>query len=192
MTHQERVWIRTSLDQQLTEWQKAAAQPIPSGGWLRAVREAMRMPLRLVADRLGISCQALHALEEREQLGTITLNRMMDIAGAMELTFCYAVVPLNASLEGRMKERAEETVEKTWKHKEFENRQLLGLEDEQGNKFEGHYELDTAPWDATHRGLNSYFEALREEMVRGVNKREFLEQRLVAQTPPDFWDDRPP
>jgi hypothetical protein len=66
------------------------------------------------------------------------------------------------------------------------------LEDEQGNRYEGDYEVDTAPWDTTHRGLNSYFELLREQMVRGQNKRKFLEQQLVDQTPPDFWDDRPP
>jgi len=174
------------------DWQKIIRQPIPPGGWLRATRQALRMPLRVVAGRLGISVQALQHLEQREQLGSITLNRLIEVAGAMELRLCYGVVAERSSLEGRVQEQAERKLVE-WEQREEQSRKsVFGFGAGDYPSKEAEYELNSAPLELNKTERFTYYDILKDEYHRGMNKRELFMKNLMQKTPADFWDDGPP
>ena len=63
------------------------------------MRLAIRMSQRQMADRMNISAAAVQQMEEREQAGTISLKVMRSVADAMDMTFVYAFIPKEGSLE---------------------------------------------------------------------------------------------
>ncbi|MBI1192480.1 MAG: hypothetical protein GC205_04825 [Bacteroidetes bacterium] len=191
MNHEDSNWLRADLDAKMEDWQKIARQPIPPGGWLRASRQALRMPLRIVADRLGISVQALQHLEQREQLGSITLNRLIEVASAMELRLCYGLVAERSSLEERVQERAELKLLE-WERKLEEKREsILGLNREDYPSDEAYFEVNSVPLDMHNTQRFTYYDILMDEYQRGLNEREKFVKNLMEKTPPDFWDDKP-
>lgn len=65
----------------------------PSGGWLRAVRQALGLAQATVAKKTGITQQAYAQFERGESAETITLANLQRAAAAMECTLVYFVVP---------------------------------------------------------------------------------------------------
>lgn len=65
----------------------------PSGGWLRAAREAIGASSTSVATKLGITRQAYGRIEAREPLGTVTLDKLGQAAAAMDCELVYFLLP---------------------------------------------------------------------------------------------------
>jgi predicted DNA-binding mobile mystery protein A len=70
----------------------------PSAGWLRAIRQALGLTLKAVADRLDQTPQSVKQAEESEAAGTISLKRLETAADAMGCRLVYAIVPRKGSL----------------------------------------------------------------------------------------------
>lgn len=51
------------------------------------------MPLRVVAERLGVSVSAVHALEKAEAADGITLGKLRELGDALECDLVYALIP---------------------------------------------------------------------------------------------------
>ncbi len=102
----------------------------PAEGWVYNIRNALNMSLRQLGKKLGVSPQAVKALEEREKSGTITLNSLKQIATAMDMQLIYAMVPNDGSLEELVDKKAMEMA------KEIVNRtsQSMKLEDQENEK----------------------------------------------------------
>ncbi len=85
-----------------------AARPVnrPAKGWISAVRHAIGMSSLQLAERLGISRSAVHALETREQEHTTTLEALQRAAEAMECDLVYALVPRAGSFTRTVEARA--------------------------------------------------------------------------------------
>jgi len=82
------------LDQRLSALQGIRREATcPSGGWIRAVRQALGLAQATVAKKSAISQQAFAQLERGEAAGTITLGNLQRAAEAMECTLVYFVVP---------------------------------------------------------------------------------------------------
>ena len=77
----------------------------PSRGWLRAIREALGMTTRQLAERMGVGASRIPAIEKAEISGATTLKTMRQAATAMNCTFVYAFVPIKP-LEDIVRERA--------------------------------------------------------------------------------------
>ena len=77
----------------------------PSSGWLRAIREALGMTTRQLAERMHVGASRIPAIEKAEISGAKTLKTMRQGATAMNCIFVYAFVPIKP-LEDIVRERA--------------------------------------------------------------------------------------
>jgi len=68
----------------------------PNGGWLKSIRVAQGLSLRVVAERLKVSPQAVHQFEGSEVAGTISLRQLENVARAMGHRVIYALQPRDA------------------------------------------------------------------------------------------------
>lgn len=87
--------LRDTLDNKLAPYKTLPTSP---QRWIRAIRQALGMNGRQLADRLGVSASRVSALEQDEYKGNVTLNSMQKAAEAMGCKFVYAIVP-ETSLE---------------------------------------------------------------------------------------------
>lgn len=88
---------RRRLDQRLRAI-KAIDHAVPRHGWIRGVRDALGMPARVMAARLGVTEGAIFAMERSEAAGTIQLDTLRRAADALDCDVVYALVP-RGSLE---------------------------------------------------------------------------------------------
>jgi predicted DNA-binding mobile mystery protein A len=86
------------LNEQLRPDQALQSVPCPTGGWLRAVRQALGLSLKSVAAELKISPQAIHQFEKSEAAGAISLRQLEAVAGAMGCRVIYALIPRHGTL----------------------------------------------------------------------------------------------
>lgn len=86
-------------------FKKAAGQPRPPRGWVRAVRDALGITSRQLAARMGLAQSTIIALEKGEAAGTVTLNTMREAAEALNCQLVYALAP-RTSLTDMVQQRA--------------------------------------------------------------------------------------
>lgn len=92
MTTRTRSLARRRLDQRLTTI-KAIDHAAPVHGWIRAIRDALGMPARVMAERLGVTEGAVFSMERSEAAGTIQLDTLRRAADALGCDVVYALVP---------------------------------------------------------------------------------------------------
>jgi predicted DNA-binding mobile mystery protein A len=78
----------------------------PTGGWIRALRTSLNMSLRQYAKRMGLAAPNIKAIEQREELGTVSLNTLRSAAHALNLKFVYGFVPMEGSLNTMIDKQA--------------------------------------------------------------------------------------
>jgi predicted DNA-binding mobile mystery protein A len=101
-----RVLRRRQLDRLVRPLAKVAPQ-LPSGGWIKTVREALGMSARQIGQRLGLTQQSVAELERAEQTGSISLKNLRRVAEAMQCQLVYAFLP-NESFESIVRHQAEQ------------------------------------------------------------------------------------
>jgi predicted DNA-binding mobile mystery protein A len=84
---------RQQLDRTLAGYVHAKQTSFPVKGWIRAVREALGMSGKQLADRLNVSQPRIPRLERDEVSGVVSLKTMRQAAEAMDCVFVYAIVP---------------------------------------------------------------------------------------------------
>jgi len=104
MQARHKLIIRQQLDKNLASL-KAANTQIPVKGWIRAIREALGMSGKQLAQRLRVSQPRIPRLEQDEITGSVTLKTMQQAAEALDCTFIYALVP-RTSLEDAVRDQA--------------------------------------------------------------------------------------
>ena len=65
----------------------------PQRGWIAAMRGALGMSAEHVAQRKGVSRNAVYQAERSEKDGAVSLKQMDQLATAMGGTFVYAIIP---------------------------------------------------------------------------------------------------
>ena len=93
------------LDKTLAPWQSLSLSR-PTGGWLRAVRNALGMTTRQLAKSVGVTQAAVGDAERTEARGDITLATLRRYAAALGCELNYALVP-KGSLQEMIEERAD-------------------------------------------------------------------------------------
>ncbi len=99
---------RQLLDKKLRAWEYLREDKRPPSGWLKAVRTALGMNSRQLAERLGVSQPSVSLLEQREPTGKVTLELLNKAAKAMGCKVVYAIVPEAWDLETLVDKRARE------------------------------------------------------------------------------------
>jgi predicted DNA-binding mobile mystery protein A len=84
---------RQQLDKTLSGFIHAKQTSLPVKGWIRAIREALGMSGKQLADRLNVSQPRIPKLEQDEVSGAVSLKTMRQAAAAMDCVFVYAIVP---------------------------------------------------------------------------------------------------
>ncbi len=93
------------VEARVRPWRDRLTERPPPGGWTKAIRQALGMSSRQLANRLGITRQAVIDLERREKDGRATIGALTKAARAMGCELVYAVVP-KSNLEEMIRNRA--------------------------------------------------------------------------------------
>jgi predicted DNA-binding mobile mystery protein A len=83
----------------------------PPHGWLRAIRDALGITTRQLAQRMGKVQSAIVDLEKSEARETVSIAKLREAAAAMGCTLVYALVP-NRPIDELLRARAEEMAER--------------------------------------------------------------------------------
>ena len=96
---------RRQLDATMARFSEIKTLSHPPKGWIRAVREALGMSGKQLANRLQVSQPRVFKLEQGEPSGAPTLKTMQQVAEALDCVFVYALVP-RSSLEETVRAQA--------------------------------------------------------------------------------------
>jgi transcriptional regulator with XRE-family HTH domain len=122
MRNEERLLARRKLDRELRFYRLAAKEKNPTQDVLRAVRQALGIPMGEIARALKTNPSVIFRLERSQTRETISVRSMGRVAEAMGCKVVYALVP-------RGGETLEELAERRWWKKELGTRdQGLGTE----------------------------------------------------------------
>lgn len=97
---------REQLDRQLSLVRRAGLQR-PRRGWVRAIREAIGMNGRQLAERMGITRSHVSQVESSEVRGAASLKTLERAASAMGCQLVYAIVPKGGTFEELVQGRAQ-------------------------------------------------------------------------------------
>jgi predicted DNA-binding mobile mystery protein A len=79
----------------------------PERGWIFNIRTALKMSLRQLGKRLGISAQSVKEIEQREAEGSLTLKSLREVSNALDMKLVYAIIPKEETLEMMIEKRAD-------------------------------------------------------------------------------------
>ncbi|ACD96277.1 mobile mystery protein A [Trichlorobacter lovleyi] len=132
MQARHKLIIRQQLDKTLAGL-KATNTKVPVKGWIRAIREALGMSGRQLAQRLKVSQPRIPRLEQDELTGSVTIKTMQQVAEALDCAFVYALVPrtsLENTLRGQARLVAQDRIERV-AHSMLLEAQSLSAEEQQ-------------------------------------------------------------
>lgn len=79
---------------------------VPTEGWVYSVRSALKMTLRQLGAKMGITAQSVKEIETREKMGSVTLNTLKEVGNALEMRLVYGFIPRHKTLEQMIEKRA--------------------------------------------------------------------------------------
>jgi len=95
---------RSQLDRRLAQIRDTGPLlDTPRGGWVKALRQALGMPQAYLAERMGVSRQAVSRLEQREADGSATLMALERAAHAMGGRVVYRAVSRAKQMAGSVR-----------------------------------------------------------------------------------------
>jgi predicted DNA-binding mobile mystery protein A len=107
--------IREQLDASLQRLGPLLDVTAPPKGWIRAIRDALGMTARQLANRLGVAQQAVARIEKEELAGSVTIKTIRRIAECLDCVFVYGFVP-RTSLEETVALQAKKVAAKRLAH----------------------------------------------------------------------------
>jgi predicted DNA-binding mobile mystery protein A len=107
--------IREQLDASLQRLGPLLDVTAPPKGWIRAIRDALGMTARQLANRLGVAQQAVARIEKEELAGSVTIKTIRRIAECLDCVFVYGFVP-RTSLEETVALQAKKVAGKRLAH----------------------------------------------------------------------------
>ena len=93
MRERERNYARKRLDLEMRSYRQAGREKNQTNGLLRAVRQALNVPIAEIAEKMGVNRSGVFDLEAREPKNTISLRSMSRMAEAMGCRVVYGIVP---------------------------------------------------------------------------------------------------
>jgi len=106
MVEMERRLAQKKLDAEMKAFRSAAKEANPTSALLRAIRQALSIPVKEIAEKMDVVRSTVNDLEVSERSQTITMRSLGRMAEAMGCKVVYGVVPLNGkTLEDLAEER---------------------------------------------------------------------------------------
>jgi predicted DNA-binding mobile mystery protein A len=135
MRAQDRIVARRQLDKRLNMLRNSSFAR-PPRGWVKAIREALGMTTRQLAQRIGVVQSRVVDIEKAEVTGSITLESLERAARALDCELIYALVP-RKPLETMVEERATILAERSVNAV----RHSMALEDQSLDEAEKHEQI---------------------------------------------------
>ncbi len=145
---------RRILDNKLKDWIYLKDQTPPISGWIKAIRNALGITNKQLANKLSVDASVIPRLEKRETKGKVTLEILDRVAHAMGCKLIYALIPehsdesLNIIVDKKAEQLARHLVEKTEHSMRLESQgssgneiEILNLAKELADK------MDSRIWD---------------------------------------------
>ncbi len=126
--------IRQQLEITLQKFRSLLDISMPPKGWIRAVRDALGMNGRQLADRLNVTRQRTALIEKDELGGSATIKTMRRVAESLDCVFVYALVPrtsLKQTLHEQAKRVARKRLARVSHTMMLENQELSDIDQEQ-------------------------------------------------------------
>lgn len=114
MRAEDKRLVRWQLEETIKPYRSIQWSQIPQKGWIRAIRDALGMSGRQLAEKLGVKPPRVSVLEKDEVLGRVTLKTMKRTAETLNCVFIYALIP-RASLEELVRNQAIAVVQERMK-----------------------------------------------------------------------------
>ncbi len=114
MKMKQKKLVQEQLDETLKQFSTLAAVNRPLKGWIRAIRDALGMNNRQLAQRLGVSNSRIPRIEKDEITGGLTLKTMNRVADELDCIFVYGFVP-RTSLQETIRNQAVSVAKKRMK-----------------------------------------------------------------------------
>lgn len=148
MKHRKLKRARKQLDETLRVFAAAtAARPVR--GWIRAIRDALGMNMRQLADRLGVGQSRIVKIEQDELSGALTIKTLEKVADKLDCVFVYGFAP-RTSLENTVKKQA------------------AGIAQERMSRISHHMYLEAQ--ELTHHHSKAAFESMMEEILESPSR----------------------
>ena len=94
------------LDKKMKKLSSLREISTPSNGWVNLIRTTLNMSLKQLGEKLNITSQSVKEIEEREADKKITLEKLNEVAEALNLKLVYGFIPKDSSLEKMIKKKA--------------------------------------------------------------------------------------
>ena len=111
MDNLNRLLLIEQTDNKLKKFAALQEIQVPPKGWINAIRLSLNISLKQLGNRLGITSQSVKEIELREADKRITLEKLIEVASALNLHFVYGFIPKYGSLEKMIEKRAYEIAE---------------------------------------------------------------------------------
>ena len=148
MKHRKLKRARKQLDETLQVFGAAnVARPIK--GWIRAIRDALGMNMRQLAERLGVSQSRIVRIEQDELTGALTIKTLEKIADKLDCVFVYGFCP-RTTLENTVRKQA------------------AGIAQKRMNTISHHMYLEAQ--ELTNHHSKEAFESMVEEIMEAPSK----------------------
>lgn len=79
---------------------------VPANGWINTLRKTLNISLKQLGKRLNVSSQNINQFEQRENDGSISIQKLKEVADALEMDFVYTFIPKDGSLEKMIEKQA--------------------------------------------------------------------------------------
>jgi predicted DNA-binding mobile mystery protein A len=116
------------LNEKLKAYSISGRVIMPTIGWIKAIRITLGITLDQLGKKLNITKQSMKEIEQREAEGSITLNRLKEVANVLDMELVYGFVPKDGSLEALLERKSMEAattiVMRTSQSMKLENQEI--------------------------------------------------------------------
>ena len=108
--------MRKQVQEVLDNLDEISKRPVPQGGWVRVMRDALGISSYVLAKRMGSSQANIVSIEKRERSKTISLETIDQVARAMNCRLIYYLIPekpLDQMLEDQARRVAKKQIKLT-------------------------------------------------------------------------------
>lgn len=134
MNYWDKKLIRKQLDKKLSKFKPLLSTPVPKGGWVKTIREALGMSTYDLANKTGVDQSRISRIETAEVKQQIKLSTLQKIADGLGVKFVYGFVPED-DLEAIVRKQAMKIAKKRLNRIDHSMKlELQGLTDDEQEK----------------------------------------------------------
>lgn len=134
MNYWDKKLIRQQLDNKLSKLRPILNKPVPKGGWVKTIREALGMTTYELAKRTDLDQSRISRIESSEAKQEIKLSTLKKMADGLGVKFVYGFVPEN-DLEEIVRQQAMKIAKKRLSRVDHSMKlELQGVSEEEQEK----------------------------------------------------------